>query len=106
MIHTITQLRERIINGSKQFRADNDKRTENKVYSSSALWSIRFSNAHKAPYSLLDVAKAIYLKFTTKIAWEKIPLSENYQRSTAYQYWWRKLKDSGKFQEVKNIVRK
>ena len=75
-------------------------------YIAQVLYGLSDSNAHKSPYNLSDVARALYLKFTTKIACEKIPLSEHYQRSTAYQYWWRKLKDSGKFQEVRTIVRK
>ena len=75
-------------------------------YLTQVLYGLSDSNAHKEPYSLIEVAKALYLKFTTKIAWEKIPLSEHYARSTAYQYWWKKLKDSGRFQEVRNIVRK
>ena len=75
-------------------------------YLTQVLYGLSDSNAHKEPYSLIEVAKALYLKFTTKIAWEKIPLSEHYARSTAYQYWWKKLKDSGRFQEVRNIVRR
>ena len=75
-------------------------------YLAQVLYGLSDSNAHKEPYNLLEVAKALYLKFTTRIAWEKIPLSEHYARSTAYQYWWKKLKMSGRFQEIKNLMRK
>lgn len=74
-------------------------------YLTQVLFSLSDSNSRKGVYSLPEVAKALFLKITTRISWAKIPLSEHYQRVTAYQYWWRKLKDSGKFQEVKNILR-
>ncbi len=75
-------------------------------YLTQVLFSLSDSNSKKGVYSLPEVAKALFLKLTTKISWSKILLSEHYRRETAYQYWWRKLKDSGRFQEVKNVVRK
>ena len=75
-------------------------------YLTQVLYGLSDSNARKAPYSLSEVAKALFLKLTTKISWTKIPLSENYQRCTAYQYWWMKLKQSGSFQEIRNLMRK
>lgn len=75
-------------------------------YLTQVLFSLSDSNSKKGVYSLLEVAKALFLKLTTRISWSKIPLSEHYRRETAYQYWWRKLKDSGRFQEVKNVMRK
>lgn len=74
-------------------------------YLTRVLFSLLDSNSKKGVYSLPEVAKALFLKFTTRISWAKIPLSEHYRHCTAYQYWWKKLKDSGKFQEVKNLMR-
>ena len=75
-------------------------------YLTQVLYGLSDSNSKKGVYSISEVAKALFLKLTTRISWSKIPLSEHYQRCTAYQYWWKKLKDSGKFQEVKAILRK
>ena len=75
-------------------------------YLTQVLFSLSDSNSRKGVYSLPEVAKALFLKLTTRISWSKIPLSEHYQRCTAYQYWWKKLKDSGKFQEVRAILKK
>ena len=75
-------------------------------YLTQVLYGLSDSNSKKGVYSISEVAKALFLKLTTRISWSKIPLSEHYQRVTAYQYWWKKLKDSGKFQEVKAILRK
>ena len=75
-------------------------------YLTQVLFSLSDSSSRKGIYSLPEVAKALFLKLTTRISWSKIPLSEHYQRVTAYQYWWKKLKDSGKFQEVRAILKK
>lgn len=75
-------------------------------YLTQVLYGLSDSNSRKGIYSLPEVAKVLFLKLTMKISWSKLPLSEHYARVTAYQYWWRKLKDSGRFQEVKNVMRK
>ena len=75
-------------------------------YLTQVLFSLSDSSSRKGIYSLPEVAKALFLKLTTRISWSKIPLSEHYQRVTAYQYWYKKLKDSGKFQEVRAILKK
>ena len=75
-------------------------------YLTQVLFSLSDSNSRKGIYSISEIAKALFLKLTTRISWSKIPLSEHYQRVTAYQYWWKKLKDSGKFQEVRAILKK
>ena len=75
-------------------------------YLTQVLFSLSDSSSRKGVYSLQDIAKALFLKLTTRISWSKIPLSEHYQRCTAYQYWWKKLKESGKFQEVRAILKK
>ena len=75
-------------------------------YLTQVLYGLSDSNSRKGVYSISEIAKALFLKLTTRISWSKIPLSEHYQRVTAYQYWWKKLKESGKFQEVRTILRK
>ena len=75
-------------------------------YLTQVLYGLSDSSSRKGIYSISEIAKALFLKLTTRISWSKIPLSEHYQRVTAYQYWWKKLKDSGKFQEVKAILKK
>ena len=74
-------------------------------YLTQVLFSLSDASSRKGAYSLPEVAKALFLKLTTRISWSKIPMSEHYARSTAYQYWYKKLKMSGRFQEVKNILR-
>lgn len=74
-------------------------------YLHSVLLNLSDSTARKSAYSLQEVAKALFLKLTTRTSWSKLPLSEHYVRCTSYQYWWKKLKDSGKFQEVQKILR-
>lgn len=75
-------------------------------YLTQVLFSLSDSNSRKGVYSLQDIAKALYEKIVVGTSWTKIPLSANYKRCTAYQYWYRKLKSSGKFQEVRTILRK
>lgn len=75
-------------------------------YLAQVLYGLSDSNATKEPYSLQDVAKALYQKIVVGTSWTKIPLTENYKRCTAYQYWYKKLKMSGKFQEVRTTLRK
>ena len=75
-------------------------------YLNQILYGLSDSNSRKGVYSLQDIAKALYEKIVVGTSWSKIPLSEHYQRCTAYQYWWKKLKDSGKFQEVRAILKK
>lgn len=74
-------------------------------YLHSVLLNLSDSSSKKGIYSLPEVAKALYLKITTKVSWRKLPLSEHYRTHTAFGYWWKKLKASGKFQEVKTILR-
>ena len=73
-------------------------------YLTQVLFSLSDSSSRKGIYSLPEVAKALFLKLTTNISWSKLPKSEHYRRETAYQYWYKKLKDSGKFQEVKKVI--
>ena len=75
-------------------------------YLTQVLFSLSDSNSRKGIYSLPEVAKALYEKIVVGTSWSKIPLSEHYKRCTAFQYWYKKLKDSGKFQEVKAILKK
>lgn len=75
-------------------------------YLNQILYGLSDSNSRKGVYSLQDIAKALYEKIVVGISWTKIPLSENYKRCTAYQYWYKKLKMSGKFQEVRTILRR
>ena len=75
-------------------------------YLTQVLFSLSDSNSRKGIYSLPEVAKALYEKIVVGTSWAKIPLSEHYKRCTAYQYWYKKLKESGKFQEVKAILKK
>ena len=75
-------------------------------YLNQILYGLSDSNSRKGVYSLQDIAKALYEKIVVGTSWTKIPLSENYKRCTAYQYWYRKLKMSGKFQEVRTILRR
>ena len=75
-------------------------------YLTQVLYGLSDSNSRKGVYSLPEVAKALFLKLTTRISWSTLPLSEHYARVTAYQYWYKKLKDSGRFQEVKNLMRR
>ena len=73
-------------------------------YLTQVLFSLSDSNSRKGIYSLPEVAKALYEKIVVGTSWSKIPLSEHYKRCTAFQYWYKKLKDSGKFQEVKKVI--
>lgn len=73
-------------------------------YLHSVLLSLSDSSSKKGIYSLPEVARALYLKITTKTSWRKLPLSEHYRTHTAFGYWWKKLKTSGKFQEVKKVI--
>lgn len=75
-------------------------------YLTQVLFSLSDSNSRKGVYSLPEVAKALYEKIVVGTSWSKIPLTEHYKRCTAYQYWYKKLKDSGKFQEVRAVLRK
>ena len=75
-------------------------------YLNQILYGLSDSNSRKGVYSLQDIAKALYEKIVVGTSWSKIPLTENYKRCTAYQYWYKKLKMSGKFQEVRAILRK
>ena len=75
-------------------------------YLTQVLFSLSDSNSRKGIYSLPEVAKALYQKIVVGTSWAKLPKSEHYKRETAYQYWYKKLKDSGKFQEVRAILRK
>lgn len=75
-------------------------------YLHSVLLGLSDSSSKKGVYSLSEVARALYLKMTTKISWRKLPLSEHYQTHTAFGYWYKKLKDSGKFQEVIKVLRR
>ena len=75
-------------------------------YLTQILYYLSDSNSRKGIYNLPEIAKALYCHIVDKVSWAKIPLSEHYQRCTAYQYWWKKLKDSGQFQQVVNKVRK
>ena len=75
-------------------------------YLAQVLYGLSDSNSRKGVYSLQDIAKALYEKIVVGTSWSKIPLTENYKRCTAYQYWYKKLKMSGKFQEVRAILRK
>ena len=68
------------------------------------LYGLSDSSSKKGTYSLPEVAKALYLKFTTKTSWRKLPLSEHYRTHTAFGYWWAKLKQSGRFQEIKSLM--
>jgi hypothetical protein len=70
------------------------------------LYGLSDSNSRKGTYSLPEVAKALYEKIVLGTSWAKLPKSEHYRRETAFQYWYKKLKDSGKFQEVRAILRK
>lgn len=74
-------------------------------YLTQVLFFLSDSDSKKGVYSLPDIAKALYEKIVVGTSWSKIPLTEHYKRCTAYQYWYKKLKDSGKFQEVRNILR-
>ena len=73
-------------------------------YLHSVLLSLSDSSSKKGVYSLSEVARALYLKITTKTSWRKLPLSEHYKTHTAFGYWYKKLRDSGKFQEVKKVI--
>ena len=73
-------------------------------YLHSVLLSLSDSSSKKGIYSLAEVARALYLKMTTDISWRKLPLSEHYRTHTAFGYWWKKLKTSGRFQEVKKVM--
>ena len=75
-------------------------------YLNQVLYGLSDSNSRKGVYSLQDIAKALYEKIVVGTSWSKIPLTENYKRCTAFQYWYKKLKESGKFQEVKAILKK
>ena len=75
-------------------------------YLTQVLYGLSDSTSRKGVYSISEVAKALYQKIVLGTSWSKIPLSEHYQRCTAYQYWYKKLKESGKFQEVKAILKK
>ena len=74
-------------------------------YLHSVLLSLSDSGSKKGIYSLSEVARALYLKMTTKVSWRKLPLSEHYQTHTAFGYWYKKLKDSGRFQEVQKVLK-
>ena len=73
-------------------------------YLAQVLFSLSDSSSRKGVYSIPEVAKALYSHIVDRVSWAKLPKSEHYRRETAYQYWWKKLKDSGRFQEVRNIV--
>ncbi len=73
-------------------------------YLAQVLYGLSDSNSRKGVYSIPEIAKALYGHIVDKISWTKLPLSEHYRKHTAYQYWFRKLKDSGKFQEVKKVI--
>ena len=75
-------------------------------YLTQVLYGLSDSTSRKGVYSISEVAKALYQKIVLGTSWSKIPLSEHYQRCTAYQYWYKKLKESGKFQEVRAILKK
>ena len=75
-------------------------------YLTQVLFSLSDSTSRKGIYSISEIAKALYEKIVVGISWAKLPKSEHYRRETAYQYWWKKLKESGKFQEVKAILKK
>ena len=89
-----------VINNSAQVMSKREKIK----YLTQVLFSLSDSSSRKGIYSLPEVAKALFLKLTTRISWSKIPMSEHYQRPTAYQYWWTKLKQSGRFQEIKSLM--
>ena len=73
-------------------------------YLAQVLYGLSDSNSRKGVYSILEIAKALYSHIVDRVSWAKLPKSEHYRRETAYQYWFRKLKDSGKFQEVKKVI--
>ena len=73
-------------------------------YLTQVLYGLSDSSSRKGVYSISEIAKALFLKLTTRISWAKLPKSEHYKRETAYQYWYKKLKESGKFQEVKKVI--
>lgn len=73
-------------------------------YLTQVLFSLSDSNSKKGVYSIPEIAKALYSHIVDRVSWAKLPKSEHYSRETAYQYWWKKLKDSGKFQEVKKVI--
>ena len=73
-------------------------------YLAQVLYGLSDSNSRKGIYSLPEVAKALFQKIVVGTSWAKLPKSEHYKRETAYQYWYKKLKDSGKFQEVKKVI--
>ena len=75
-------------------------------YLTQVLFSLSDSTSRKGVYSISEVAKALYEKLVLGTSWAKLPKSEHYKRETAYQYWWKKLKESGRFQEVKAILKK
>lgn len=73
-------------------------------YLAQVLYGLSDSNSRKGVYSIPEIAKALYSHIVDRVSWAKLPKSEHYRRETAYQYWFRKLKDSGKFQEVKKVI--
>lgn len=75
-------------------------------YLTQVLYGLSDSNSRKGIYSLPEVARALYQKIVVGTSWAKLPKSEHYKRETAYQYWCKKLKMSGKFQKVRAILRK
>ena len=75
-------------------------------YLTQVLFSLSDSSSRKGIYSISEIAKALYEKIVVGTSWAKLPKSEHYRRETAFQYWWKKLKESGQFQEVRAILRK
>ena len=73
-------------------------------YLTQVLFSLSDSSSRKGVYSIPEIAKALYSHIVDKVSWAKLPKSEHYRRETAYQYWYKKLKMSGKFQEVKRVI--
>ena len=73
-------------------------------YLAQILYDLSDSSSRKGVYSILEIAKALYSHIVDKVSWAKLPKSEHYRRETAYQYWYKKLKDSGRFQEVKKVI--
>ena len=73
-------------------------------YLAQILYGLSDSSSRKGVYSILEIAKALYSHIVDKVSWAKLAKSEHYRRETAYQYWYKKLKDSGKFQEVKKVI--
>lgn len=70
--------------------------------------SLSAPKSRKRPYDLKTIAIALYIHWKTGIPLTKISLwGTVYHRKnfdTIYIYWLRKLKDSGKLQEIINFI--